>query len=263
MQFLNTAKTLALLSGALIIGLPLLGLLIALLFSANSFSAGMFRFSSLTVIITVLILAVPAIIGFVIIRVALQKPPQPLRAGIFYLVIGFIVAFFLSIPGILVGLLLILAGIFSLLGAYNPPVPAPANSYQYGANPAPPANRNPGPGLTAAPAPASGPESPSLAYFDYTTTGPRAQAQPAPPASPFYNAAFNQAVGLAQSGQKEQAYQALKRLEHENPTDTNLLLWLAYTAPNLEETRSYINRAARLDPDSPSLAQAHLWLDGQ
>ncbi len=91
---------------------------------------------------------------------------------------------------------------------------------------------------------------------------------PSPPTSatspnPFYVAAFNQAVVQAQVGQKWQAHAAFKALETDKPLDLNLLLWLASTAPSLEEAEAYINQAALQEPHSPSVAQAQFWLSQQ
>jgi hypothetical protein len=71
---------------------------------------------------------------------------------------------------------------------------------------------------------------------------------------------FNQAVGLAQSGQKQQAYQQLASLRSANPQDGGLLLWLAFTSPNLKESEAAIQELEKLDPANSSLASAKQWL---
>lgn len=71
---------------------------------------------------------------------------------------------------------------------------------------------------------------------------------------------FKQAVTQAQTGQKQAAYAQLKPLEGANPTEPNLMLWLAFTAPDLAQAEAYLNRVITLDPHNPALATARTWL---
>ncbi len=72
--------------------------------------------------------------------------------------------------------------------------------------------------------------------------------------------AFNRAVELAQDGQKEQAYSLLTELIRAYPKDTALLLWLAYTAPDLSEARQRVALASSIDPLNPNVIKARDWL---
>lgn len=81
--------------------------------------------------------------------------------------------------------------------------------------------------------------------------------------SPNDVAALNQAVQLAQAGNKETAYQQLKQLSltEANRSDVNLLLWLAFTSPHLEESEWAINSAVAIQPNNPHAASAWQWLE--
>jgi hypothetical protein len=81
--------------------------------------------------------------------------------------------------------------------------------------------------------------------------------------NPFYTQAFNQAVATAQAGNKFDAYIQLKSLQKDNPSDINLILWLVFTAPNLDEAKKLIGMAKFMDPSSASVKQAEEWLAGQ
>jgi hypothetical protein len=72
---------------------------------------------------------------------------------------------------------------------------------------------------------------------------------------------FNLAVNLAQSGNKEQAYQQLKALEQTNYKEVDLLLWLTFTAPTIREAESYVEKISIVDPINPNLARAKQWVD--
>jgi len=74
---------------------------------------------------------------------------------------------------------------------------------------------------------------------------------------------FNQAVALAGSGEKQSAYSLLYGLTQANPGDSNLMLWLAFTAPELAYSRYYLENAARLDTNNPNLTSARDWLESQ
>ena len=73
---------------------------------------------------------------------------------------------------------------------------------------------------------------------------------------------FNQAIQLAQSGQKQQAHEKLKNLAHRNQ-DINLLIWLAFTAPNLDIAARVLRQASAIDPNNPNLASAKDWLKAE
>jgi hypothetical protein len=78
--------------------------------------------------------------------------------------------------------------------------------------------------------------------------------------NPFDLQRFNQAVGLAQAGQKVQAQSILRELNLSNPEDANLLLWMAFTSDNLADARNLLGNVARINPANPSLASAQSWL---
>lgn len=231
---------------------------------------------------------IPLIIGLVILRVALQKPPNPLRWGAFFLIFGVLNLFLVRVSSGLsgfTGILLIVAGIFALIGAANqasgsssssisntapyyqqplPPYYPPANPYiSEGWSPA-----QPGPTATHSGFASTGawppPPGAAAASSDQPSEGYKtAPAAGATSPNPFYVTAFNQAAIQAQFGQKWQAHASFKALETDNPLDLNLLLWLAYTAPSLEKADAYIKRAALQEPGSPSVAQAQFWFSQQ
>jgi len=71
---------------------------------------------------------------------------------------------------------------------------------------------------------------------------------------------FNQAVAMAQAGQKQQAYTILNELVSRIKDSGNLYLWIAFTTPDMDEARYMINKAASIDPANPALGQAFNWL---
>ena len=73
-------------------------------------------------------------------------------------------------------------------------------------------------------------------------------------------ATFNEAVALANRGDKQQAHYQLRQLLTANPNDPNLLLWLAFTSPDLDQAGDFLDTASAIDGNSPSLAQAKNWL---
>src|SRR5690349_17760885 len=75
--------------------------------------------------------------------------------------------------------------------------------------------------------------------------------------------AFNAAVKLFQSGNKEKAYLELKTLYDANSNNINLLLWLAFTAPTLGEAEKYILIASEIEPINFSVKKAQEWLNQQ
>ncbi|HEX2916708.1 MAG TPA: hypothetical protein VH186_38460 [Chloroflexia bacterium] len=75
-------------------------------------------------------------------------------------------------------------------------------------------------------------------------------------------AAFNEAVKLAQEGNKEAAYQKLSNLYRMSGVkEVNLFLWLAFTTSNLEEAESYISMAETAAPGNQNVASARLWVN--
>ncbi len=72
--------------------------------------------------------------------------------------------------------------------------------------------------------------------------------------------AFNQAIMLAQSGDKSQAYNRLKALQPTYPQDVKLLLWIAFTSPSLDEARRSIELASLIEGGNPQVQQARQWL---
>ena len=69
---------------------------------------------------------------------------------------------------------------------------------------------------------------------------------------------FQQAVQLAQSGQKETAYGQFSSLAriNSNYTDPDLLLWIAYATPHREEAQQALNSVATIAPNHPGLPEA-------
>ncbi|MEI7554744.1 hypothetical protein [Candidatus Chlorohelix sp.] len=74
---------------------------------------------------------------------------------------------------------------------------------------------------------------------------------------------FNEAVSMAQSGMKETAYVVLNQLHKKYPADTHLMLWIAFTSPDILASKSFIRRAERLNPDNPDLPAARQWLQAE
>jgi hypothetical protein len=74
---------------------------------------------------------------------------------------------------------------------------------------------------------------------------------------------FNQAISMAQAGQKQVAYQQLKNLLPGNSHEATLLLWIAFTAPDLREAEAFIGAAVAVAPGDPNLASAQQWLAGE
>ena len=75
--------------------------------------------------------------------------------------------------------------------------------------------------------------------------------------------AFNEAVAAAQSGQTQAAHLELSNLHLNYPSDTGVLLWLAFTAGGWETSNYYLEQVARLEPNNPSLPGAQDWLASQ
>ncbi len=76
---------------------------------------------------------------------------------------------------------------------------------------------------------------------------------------------FQHAIKLANSGQKTVAYQQLLALYriNNNQNDTNLVLWLAFTTPNLTEAEQAVDWASTLAPNDPNVASARNWLEAE
>ncbi len=71
---------------------------------------------------------------------------------------------------------------------------------------------------------------------------------------------FNQAVSLAQAGNKASAYITLTHLHQRYPENTAVLLWLSWTTEDLAEARYALQSVERLEPANLSLAEARHWL---
>lgn len=71
---------------------------------------------------------------------------------------------------------------------------------------------------------------------------------------------FNEALTLANTGNKNEAHIRLRVLLITNPSSANLLLWLAFTSPDLAEAENYLRQAETIEPTNPSIAGAKNWL---
>jgi hypothetical protein len=71
---------------------------------------------------------------------------------------------------------------------------------------------------------------------------------------------FEYAVKLSSSGFKTAAYYQFSNLVQELPWHPTILLWLAFTTPNLKEAAEALNRVNHSDPQCPDLTTAQLWL---
>lgn len=74
---------------------------------------------------------------------------------------------------------------------------------------------------------------------------------------------LNQIIEQANKGEKKKAYAELCKLQKKNPTDTNILLWMAFTAPDIATARQAVLDATRLNPGDASVRAAHRWLGDQ
>lgn len=74
---------------------------------------------------------------------------------------------------------------------------------------------------------------------------------------------FNHAVELANTGRKQEARAILAQLLRTYPNDPNILLWLAFTTEDLNQSRQAIQKARMIDPNYPALAGAESWLAQQ
>jgi hypothetical protein len=75
-------------------------------------------------------------------------------------------------------------------------------------------------------------------------------------------ALFQQAVNLANQGQKEIAYRRLVELANVNNNHLNpqLMLWVAFTAPDIAGAENALRYAVRAAPDDPAVLSACQWL---
>ena len=71
---------------------------------------------------------------------------------------------------------------------------------------------------------------------------------------------FNENVALAEAGHKSDAYAKFARLRQTYPDDVDVLLWFAYTAPELNQAREALGRAIQLQPTNPTIIGAQSWL---
>lgn len=62
-----------------------------------------------------------------------------------------------------------------------------------------------------------------------------------------------QAIELANTGRKKQAYEQFCVLYNRYPENVILLYWLAYTTPSMAEARRAIADITRIEPDNPKL----------
>ncbi len=80
---------------------------------------------------------------------------------------------------------------------------------------------------------------------------------------PFDNQLFQQAVALAQAGQREQANNILAQILQSPTNDPNVWLWYAFTTNDMAMAREAIRRAEMLQPELPAVTQAKGWLAQQ
>ncbi len=81
--------------------------------------------------------------------------------------------------------------------------------------------------------------------------------------TPTDKQSFDEAVTLAQAGRNQEAYAILNRLAPLYPDDSNILLWMAFTAGDLAKSKLMLGRVVMLDPQNPALASAKNWLSTQ
>ncbi len=176
--------------------------------------------------------AIPlGVLGLAAIRYGLTVSTRPVRAGITMLIGGGLALLFTGFGAAywISGLLLAAGGILALTN---------------GADIAPPYPRSTPP-----------PNYPVYNYPSYTPS-PAGQISIRSEDLPV----FYQAVGQAQAGIKSAAYPHFKSLEIRYPTNIDILLWVAFTAPTLAEAEYQISRAVMLAPGMSSVVQAQQWL---
>ena len=80
--------------------------------------------------------------------------------------------------------------------------------------------------------------------------------------SPEDVALCQQAIELANSGQKHAAYEQFCSIHnHGNPEDVTLLYWIAFTTSSLEEAQRAIDTIARIEPNHPRLLELQAYVD--
>ena len=72
-----------------------------------------------------------------------------------------------------------------------------------------------------------------------------------------------QAIALANSGQKQRAYEQFCALHnHNNANDVTLLYWIAYTTPSMEVAQRAINTISRLEQYHAKLQELQSYVSG-
>jgi hypothetical protein len=80
--------------------------------------------------------------------------------------------------------------------------------------------------------------------------------------SPEDVALCQQAIELANSGQKQAAYKQFCLIySHGNTEDVTLLYWIAFTTPSLEEAQRAVDTISHLEPDHPKLQELQAYVD--
>ena len=80
--------------------------------------------------------------------------------------------------------------------------------------------------------------------------------------SPEDVALCQQAIKLANSGQKQTAYKQFCLIHnHGNTDDVTLLYWIAVTTPSSVEAQRALDTIARIEPDHPKLPALQAYLD--
>ena len=80
--------------------------------------------------------------------------------------------------------------------------------------------------------------------------------------SPQDVALCQQAIDLAQNGQKQEAYQRFCDLyNHGNTKDVTLLYWIAFTTPSQQEARRAVGDIAHLAPEHSSLPTLYAYIE--
>ncbi len=248
MVILKTAKYLALTGGALLAGLALINLFYILV--SEVFKS--FRSSLTFTPGNLFIIALAIIVGGLAIWAAFRVEEEPRLAGLIWLAGGLAcglvstVALNFNLLGLSASLLLLICGFLTLFA------PRQARLNPASATTSPALASTPAPTLSVNPAISSLPPSINL------------QSPPAPlPLNSSDMAIFQQAVQLAQAGDKPGGYSRLKTLARTNPTNVDLILWTAFLSHDLAESQALIARAATLDPANGRVLEAQQWLKKQ
>jgi hypothetical protein len=247
MEFISTAKGFGR-AGLFFITLEFLRQLVPQL-TASKYGGLLF------VLIIVGLLALMAFLLHVPLLLAIRRTERkPVGSGATMLVYGLLWLFSFTAGqplGGIAGILLVIGGIVALMAANSPAYQSNATRNGPGYNYATFTPTSTSPGTVNLNPVAVNP----VSFNANVGPLPNFAHQPPPPIS------FSEAVALAQAGRKQEAYQALKRLEDANPNELNILLWLAFTAPSLGEAQRAVAAAARLAPAHPSVLQAQQWLN--